>query len=258
MSSSDGRIILYLLAGFFGGLWFVYTGTKKYLLVQKINNTPTSKAESAAVGLVELIGKMGDEGDLPSPVSGVSCGYWKLVAEYYKSGKNGGWRKFFSSESGKPFYIEDETGQVLVDPTRAEVDIPSDCQFQGYLSGKGVFGVEHTKMDDRVLRFIDQSDPSTKARFNGYQHVDVRVTESYIAKDDPLYVLGTAVPRDGASSAVGHENLVVKKGPDVMYISDSDQGKIVSRLSGSFKWEIFGGAALSGICLLILLLIFNV
>jgi hypothetical protein len=50
-----------------------------------------------------------------------------------------------------------------------------------------------------------------------------------------LYVLGTAESKQGSSSAVAHENLVVQKSKadNVLYLSDSNEKKILSNMSWS-------------------------
>ena len=138
MSSASGCIV-YLIVGFFGGLWYVYSGVNRYRLVQKINNTATSKVDAAAIGLVELCGKARCAGEMSSPVSNEKCAFWRVIGQYYRSGKHGGWRQIFRRDSSERFYLEDETGKMLIDPNGAQVEIPCDHTYQGYISGKGIF-----------------------------------------------------------------------------------------------------------------------
>ncbi|MBU0532158.1 E3 ubiquitin ligase family protein [Candidatus Micrarchaeota archaeon] len=249
--SSTGKCIGYAAVGFLAGLAFLYDGLQRYLRVQKINNTPTSKVRSAAIGLVELYGKT--KGELNSPISKNKCGYWKLVAQWYKSGKHGGWRNFYTKSSTEPFYLEDETGKILVDPTNAVVEIPHDNLFQGYISGKGMFGMPHKLIDAQILNFVNNADDNIKSKFMRYKDRDVRIYEYFIAEEDSVYVLGTAESKEGTRSDIAHENLIIRKGKNEMYISDSHEKKIVSGMMMSAYWRIFGGFALSAICLLILL-----
>ena len=146
MASNIGGLCIYVFIGFFVGLGLIYSGVKRFQLVQKIKDTPTSKAESVAVGMVECSGKADCHDPTKSPISAVDCAYWRVVAEYYVSGKGGGWKPLYSVDSHKQFYLEDETGKILVDPVGADIDIPSDAVFEGYLTGQGVFGMEHTKI----------------------------------------------------------------------------------------------------------------
>jgi hypothetical protein len=254
MESNSGDILGILILGFLGGLWLIYSGMKTFLFVQKIKNTPTSKVGSAAVGMVELSGKARSRGNLKSPVSGVPCGYWKITAEYWHSSKNSGWRQFYQDHSSCPFFLEDETGRMLVDPAYAKVDIPEDAAFQGYISGRGFWGMKHEKIDARVLKFIRGLCKSDKAAFKVHEHNDVRVTESFIADGDEIYILGTALPREKAAKAVAHENLVLKKGSGVMYISDSAEMDITKTFDTGAMLNIAGGLAVSSLCLFLLLI----
>ncbi|MFN7990829.1 MAG: hypothetical protein U0R44_01585 [Candidatus Micrarchaeia archaeon] len=258
MAGSGGKAVVYLIIGFFLGLGAIISGAKRYLLYQKIRNTPTSKVEAAAVGLAELSGTTRCDGDMRSPISGVRCGYWRIIAEYYRSGKHGGWRQFFKSDSGRVFFLEDETGRMRIDPEGADVDIPIDRRFEGYLSGKGMFGMPHQQIDPDVMKFVGSLDQAGQARFNSYSKSNVRVSEYYIADGDPLYVLGTVKPIEGGTSSIGYENVSVSKGSDVMYIRDTQENKFIGDLRNSVLWQVLGGAAVSGACLFLLLFIFNV
>lgn len=71
MSDSDLSIIY--IIGFFIGLILIVTGFWRYLVVQKLRNTPLSKVISASVGLVALSGKARLREPMLSPVSGVPC-----------------------------------------------------------------------------------------------------------------------------------------------------------------------------------------
>ncbi len=229
------------------GLGVLYSGIQKYLLVQKITDTPTSKARSAAVGLIELFGKAVCKEPQFSPISNVKCIYWKMNAEWYQPGKNGGWRMISSGFSHKDFDLEDDTGKMLVDPTGATIEIPVDFSSTGYLSSKGFLGILPQKqLDQKVLAYLD-ANPDAKAlayRFSGYE---LRFTEWYIAEGDPLFVLGTADLQEGVSSSIGSENLIVRQGKydKVFYISDTGERKIVDNIRGSMYWYIGVGFVLA-------------
>jgi len=241
------------------GLVLVYSGTQRFLLIQKIKNTPTSKVRSAAAGLVELFGKATMKEEIKSPVSLAKSVYWKLHGEYYKPGKHGGWKTIFQKESSTPFYLEDETGKMLIDPKGAEIDIPQDFQSTGHFSEKGFFGlIPQSKLHQNVLALIER-DPDIGSRFRSYNSYELRITESYIAEGDPLYIFGNAVPLEGASSPLAHENLVVRKPNDApMYISDSHEKKTVDKLNWSMAGSLVFGLALTAIGLFMLLTMFFV
>jgi len=229
------------------GLGLIYDGVTRHLFVQRINNLPTSKAEGAAVGLIELSGKARCHDPTSSPVSKVKCAYYKLIAEYYSPSKYSDWKPIWFDESSGQFYLEDETGKILVDSKGVDLDTPNDRIYEGYISGKGEFGVAHEPMPPEALGFINGLDPDTKADFMAHQHQKVRIMEYYIADGDPLFVLGSAEPQDGSAggAGVGYRNLVVKKGSDrLLYISDTGERKVVKRLSAGIYWHIFGGLSM--------------
>ena len=106
-----------------------------------------------------------------------------------------------------------------------------------------------------MLSFIETLDDSTKQRFMRVQHLDIRCTEYYIADDDPLFVLGSAEPIEGATSDVLAETLMLRKGDldKTMYISNTGERRVIDKLSGGMYLSIFGGLVLSAICLFIML-----
>jgi hypothetical protein len=243
--------ILFLLFG----LVLIYGGTQRYLLAQRIKNTPTSKVRSAAVGLVELSGKARCKDPMDSPISKVRSVYWCIKGEYYKPGKHGGWRDIYNASSSMQFYLEDDTGRMLIEPKDAEVEIPTDFSSSGHLTEGGVLGMFKSKvLDKKVLDFLAAT-PAANSAFNSHSGYDLRITESFIAEGDPLFVMGSAEPLKGASSALAHENLIMKKGAnvDIMYLSDSGETKVVQKVGGSVWWMLGLGLILSAIGLIVLL-----
>ncbi|NYZ74015.1 hypothetical protein H0O00_02645, partial [Candidatus Micrarchaeota archaeon] len=129
------------------GLAALGEGARQYMLVQKIKNTPTSKVRSAAVGLVELSGKAMPTVQGVSPVTKNPSVYWHVMAQYYhhKHDRHGHdqseWVTFYSKTSTAKFYVEDDTGKMLIDPAGGEVRVKADFQFEGHLSDKAFFGL---------------------------------------------------------------------------------------------------------------------
>src|SRR5512137_2712326 len=114
--SSDGRIVIYAGAGFIWGILSFAKGLSAFRLKRLIENTPTSKVRAAAVGLVEVCGvAVPSAGRLSSPFSREDCVYYKYtVEEYRKQGKSHRWVKIRSDEERTMFYVEDDTGKLLV------------------------------------------------------------------------------------------------------------------------------------------------
>ncbi|MDD2655646.1 MAG: GIDE domain-containing protein [Candidatus ainarchaeum sp.] len=241
----------------FFGLLLIYNGTQRRLLIQRIKNTPTSKVRSAAAGLVELFGKAVCKDGMDSPVSQRRCAFWRIHGEYYQPGKHGGWRTILRKDSSTPFYLEDETGKMLIDPKGAEVDIPQDFQSTGHLSEKGFFGLlPQRQLHPNVLALMER-DQEIGNKFRSRSSYNLRITEYFIAEGDPLYVFGNAVLLEGASSHVAHENLTVKKPKGApMYISDSHEKRAIDKLNTSMAVQLAIGLALTAIGLFMLLTVF--
>jgi hypothetical protein len=236
-----------------GGI-LAYFGMRQYFLVQKIANTPTSKVRSAAAGLVELFGKAVCKEGLSSPISKVRCVYWLISAEYYDTtGERSEWRTFMTRKSDSRFFLEDDTGKMLVDPKMAQFNIPADFRSAGHLGQKGFLGAPQNQLDSRVLAWIE-ADASAKVAFGNMGHHELRVTESYIAEGDPLFVLGSAEPIPGSASAIKSENLVVGRNniDKILFIADSEEKKFKGTM-GIVSWVmtavglLFLTAALLGI-----------
>ena len=242
------------MIGFFIGLIIIATGFMRYLVVQKIKNTPLSKVSSASVGLVALAGKARLHEPQLSPISGVPVAFWRIFVSYYKSGKGGGWEGFYTAASKNPLSLEDETGTIPVLPDGADIEIPSNLSFEGFISERGLVIREPATMDPRVLKFIESLDEKTQEIFAQNRERNILVNEYVIRENDPLFVLGSALPADDVPG-LGSETLVVRQAPNdpTMYISDSSEGAFTKTMTGHMYLQIIAGLALSAICLYMLL-----
>jgi hypothetical protein len=89
-------------------------------LKRKIENTPTSRVRSVAMGMVEVKGKAIRRYALVSPMSHIPCVYYRLTR--YKRDKNNQWKKVGVTKSSRAsFLLEDETGRVEIDPARCRI-----------------------------------------------------------------------------------------------------------------------------------------
>ena len=107
------------------GIGFYYLKLK--ILVE---NTPTSKIRSIAMGLVEIFGSVVPIKLLKSPFTNKECiGYKYTIEEYKSSGKENSWQIIKQGDSRNNFYLKDDTGNVLVNPIGAQLDIPRSYFF---------------------------------------------------------------------------------------------------------------------------------
>ena len=93
-------------------------------LKRQIENTPTSKVRSIAMGMVEVKGEAVRSYALISPMSNTPCVYYRLIK--YRRDRNRQWRvSSVSSSDNVPFMLEDETGRVEINPTAGQISAGS-------------------------------------------------------------------------------------------------------------------------------------
>lgn len=239
MSSDNGKLFFYSIIGFFAGLYIFYLGFKNLRKKQLIENTPTSKVRSMAMGQVEAIGiALPFEHPIKSPFTNTPCVYYRWTVEEYRRSKNSSyWAEIAKGASKDRFYLQDDTGKVLIDPEGAEVDIPHDLQTQ----------IKTSTID----AFLNSNKISSKAWFFGRQ---LRYTEYYITPKETMYVLGYAGKNPLVKSSAKNEELImIQKGGEVFYISDKPEKNVLSGLNWTSYGFIVGGIGLSLICLAIIL-----
>jgi hypothetical protein len=220
------------------GLYSFMQGFKWLKRKRLIEDIPTSKIRSIAMGLVEVFGEVVPaKRILKSPFSNNDCVYYKYTIEEYRtSGKSSRWIIVDDGEEGTYFHLKDDTGSVLVDPKGAEVDIPLDSEF------KSGFGTDPPEQVKQFLR-------SRGISFEGFLGVNktMRFREYFIAPKDKLYIMGTAGDNPfvkEASEQAGTEDVMIQKDEGIYYISDRSEKELLS----SMKWKsisgIFGGGLL--------------
>jgi hypothetical protein len=206
-------------------VWAIISFKNKRL----IENIPTSKIRSIAMGLVEIYGEVVASIDniLKSPFSQKECVYYRYkIEEYRSSGKSSHWATIRKGTNYVYFYIKDDTGKVLVDPKDAKIDIPADNVFKSSM-GKDP---SHT-----VQQFLQKEKVKFEGAFLGINKT-MRYTEYFIAPKDKLYILGTAADNPfvkDASTTEGVEDVIIKKGKHekFYYISDRSEKMILRRLN---------------------------
>jgi hypothetical protein len=176
---------IYALIGAFAGVYLFYRGFRMLQRKRLIEDTPTSKIRSAAMGLVEVSGLATGPYTIPAPVSQLPCYFHRTVVWIYvQSGKSKRWKKVVDARFHVPFYLEDETGRVLVDPSDAELDIHRDFQQEYH---KGLL------QDDPIPANVEQF-----LAMHGVDHDHpIKIEEYCIKPKNALFILGTLAENPG-------------------------------------------------------------
>ena len=230
--------IIFFIAGFSLFIW----GFLSFRWKRLIENIPTSKIRSIAMGLVEISGRVvkSKNNNLKSPFSQNDCVYYKCtIEEYRRSGKHSSWVTIFKDEKSDLFYLKDDTGIVLIDPKKAKIDIPKDNRFESRMG-----------MDppESVKYFLRQNSIAFEGFLFGINKT-MRYTEWYIAPNDKLYIMGTASDNQyvkEASAEKGVEDVMINKGKNekFFYISDRGERSVLRRFSLKAYAGIISGSFL--------------
>jgi hypothetical protein len=149
-NSNPAVFVVFLLV--FGVLMFVW-GFRTFREYRIIEDTPLIAIRSVPMGLVHVSGKSTGSTPLTSPLTQVPCYCYSVTIERLepKRGKDAGteWTTISAEKAEVPFYLEDATGKILVNPQHAEYDVP--YTFWGEVRPKG------SPSFDQAPRKVDES-----------------------------------------------------------------------------------------------------
>jgi len=184
-TSSPLPVLLAIVLGIGAGLYLFVQGFRLLQRRRLLLDTPCSKIRSASMGLVEVSGLATGPYTMQSPVTSRPCYYYRtLVWEYRDQGKSKAWIKIAADCKHLSFFLEDNTGRVLVDPHNAELDLHRDFQ-QEFCDG---FFTMKEPVPGNVRAFLMQHGISTRNK--------IKVEEFCIKPKNALFVLGTLGEND--------------------------------------------------------------
>jgi len=174
------RIQFWAAAGAVFGAFLFVRGFQMLRAKRLILNIPESKIRSASMGLVEINGTASGPKTIPAAISGDPCYYYRAMAwQLRQSGNNREWMKVADECVYVPFFVEDSTGRMLVDPAGAELDIHRNFKDEFSDSLFNNRDIMHTNMGAFLMR-------------NSLVNFDTTRLEEFCIKPDyPLFVLGT-------------------------------------------------------------------
>ena len=188
------------------------------LFKRTVEDVPTSKVKGVFYGLNEVKGSVQSNAPLQTYLTErPSVWYewriserWRKTETYRdKDGKRktrtrSGWRKIDSGENFQPFFLRDETGQLLVEPEGAKVDAPSTMSCICSPSDPIYYG----KGPERAIA------NSTHRR---------RFTESSLTPGHAIYVLGPAKLREDVAQPM----IAQSKEARYYFISTKSEAEII-------------------------------
>ncbi len=174
------------MVGTVAGLFLFYRGFGLLQRKRLIMNTPVSKVRSAAMGLVEISGLAIGPYSLVAPITGRPCYYFRtMVWQWKRQGKSDTWVKEADVSLHVPFYLDDNTGRVLVNPQGADLDI--HCDFKEEFS-HSIFS-SSLEIPANITNFLLMHGVSTDKK--------IKIEEYCIKPKNSLFVLGTLAHNPG-------------------------------------------------------------
>ena len=110
---AEGDILFAAILGMGFGIFSFIVGLRKIFLKRMIENIPTSKARSVAMGLVEVYGEVVPIKTLKSPFSSKDCVYYRYQVEELRSdGKHSHWATIRKEEKCVPFRLRGDRRDI--------------------------------------------------------------------------------------------------------------------------------------------------
>ena len=94
---------------------------------------PNSTIQNAAIGPLQVNGSAIGPDTLKAPINGSPCFLYQITAWQRPTGK-GKWTKAAEETLHLPFFVDDSTGQLLVEPLGADLDLLPDFHEEYYAS----------------------------------------------------------------------------------------------------------------------------
>jgi len=247
------------------GLCFFFWGFRLFARRLARSHPRASTVQNASPGLVAISGTAAGPHTLNAPVSGKPC-YLSQTAVWQHSGrsKSGPWQKVAEETLHLPFFIEDSTGKLLVEPLGAELDLPEMFSAEYgmdisspirndvppcvsvFLARHGIALAFPTRIEERTVS------PATPVFIAGSlkENPGIRLhpfSPQTEALQSNSSICTTAVQASAKSTAT-HEIIRLSNGPGPASTTEmTPQGKIAAALAraGIAKPDAWAGAGLS-------------
>ena len=179
-STDPLRPIVGCAIGLCAGLYLFFNGFRVLQRRHLILDTPVSKIRSASMGVVELSGLAVGPYTVIAPVSERRCYYFRtLVWEWKRRGRSNQWVKVAAECMHVPFFLDDNTGKVMIDPRGAELDLHRDFR-QEYCDS---FFTTKEEVPPNVRALLARHGVNTTNK--------IKVEEFCIKPKNALFLLGT-------------------------------------------------------------------
>jgi len=234
------EVLLFVGLAFVASLLIIYWGFQTYQFGRLIRDTPTERIRSLAMGRTQVEGTVVPAtGVFDQPFTDGQCVYADFSVEEYREyphddDRDDQWETVQSETVSAPFFVDDGTGRILVDPAEETIyEISDDNSLSmkvsrgesapdvvsEFLGGGASEGYDGPRAEAVTYRSrSDLSSVSGTSRPRKYHQEVLPVT-------DGIYVYGGASRRDPTGENVADEDIYLGTDPGTneFIVSDADE-----------------------------------
>ena len=166
------------------GVYFVVRGMRLLVHMHR-QNAPPSKIAAAVTGLVEVSGVATGPNTVAAPITGQSCYLYRTTVWQQRKAASHEWEKVAGETLHVPFFLDDSSGQLLIEPIGAELDLQSEFHKEYEPSAFA----EHNKVPPRVSLFLACHGVTPARR--------IRIEECCIRPESVVFIAGTVTENPG-------------------------------------------------------------
>jgi hypothetical protein len=197
-----------------GIILFIF-GFVKYRQYRVLADTPQVPIRSVSMGLSHVAGTSVGGQPLVSPLTQVPCYYFEVrVEKQVKRDNQETWEETHRERAEIPFYLQDETGYILVNPERAEYNVPQS--FYGELRPPALLSFGHAPKkvdpslgvapptDDHLRNYLNGQFSQMRTALQGSNIPGAKVMDKGLAVAQKMQMLGVSIGADGISMDFGN------------------------------------------------------
>jgi hypothetical protein len=197
------------------GIILFIVGFVKYREYRVLADTPQIPIRSVSMGLSHVAGTSVGGQPLVSPLTQVPCYYYEVrVEKKVKRDNQETWEETHKERAEIPFYLQDESGYILVNPERAEYNLPQ--AFYGELRPPALlsFGTAPRKVDpalgvaaptdDHLRGYLNGQFSQMRTALQGSNVPGAKVMDKGLAVVQKMQMLGVSIGSDGISMDFGN------------------------------------------------------
>ena len=282
MEDIRARVLIYSIVGIIAGVYLFYKGFRNLWEKRLIENIPTSKVRSIAMGLVELQGTAIPELLLTGPYTKTPCVFYHIIIERLVRHRNSSnWVKEFDIKTEIPFFIHDETGSVVIDPRGADTDLPlrytsieGNMRYKEYniMEKEPIYVLGTARrtesLDEKIHREVEErireitGNPEEKQKLDTNRDMWIDESEWETARKklqeevaEEFSKAGEEFTKSEHSVPDSLENVVIGKGEldEHFLLSNKSESEMIEQCRYRAFFFTIGGALLTLICLKIVL-----